>query len=49
MSDLNAKSARKEMYQVLRKANPLADSQVLKQLAYDLTQQAIKNLKEANV
>lgn len=40
------KEARKKMYLVLRLANPAADKQVLKNTAYDLVEEAGKNLSK---
>jgi hypothetical protein len=40
------KEARKRMYRELRAKYPNADKQVIKNAAYDLTQEAVKNLSE---
>jgi hypothetical protein len=46
MSDDSLKQARKLMYQKLLKDNPEGDRQMMKQLAYDVTRQAVKNLTQ---
>jgi hypothetical protein len=43
--DDNLREARKLMYQKLLKDNPEGDRQMMKQLAYDVTRQAVKNLQ----
>jgi hypothetical protein len=45
--DDNLREARKLMYQKLLKDNPEGDRQMMKQLAYDVTRQAVESLNEA--
>lgn len=41
----NRAIARTQIYRALRKANPRIDKQLAKDMAYDLVQEAVENLK----